>query len=144
MIAVRNLCSRVVWLADGRVIQNSDTAAVVEEYLQQNIRVEELANIPVLIASLPPDPAFRLRDIKVRQNGMMTNVVFNDKPVEIEIQYTVLQRTVGLRVYFDLLDDHDILIRSFHDDDAEAIPIMELGEYVSIATIPANLFSNFA
>ncbi len=65
----------------------------------------------------------------------------NGESIEIGIQYLVLERTVGLRVYFDLLDNYDILIRTFHDDNAETIPTVEPGEYLSIATIPANFLA---
>ncbi|UCG12581.1 MAG: hypothetical protein JSU72_19180, partial [Deltaproteobacteria bacterium] len=60
----------------------------------------------------------------------------------ITVQFSVLERTAGLRVYFDLCDDQgNILIRSFHDDDAEAIPTVEPGDYESFAVIPANLLA---
>jgi lipopolysaccharide transport system ATP-binding protein len=142
MIAVRNLCPRSILLRDGQMFQEGDTSAVTEAYLRQSVRAESAADTATLIDSLPPDPAFRLTNVQVLQNGRAGCTVVNGQPVQIEIQYGVLQRTTGLRVYFDLLDDQStILIRSLHDDDAEAIPTMDPGEYVSTATIPANLLA---
>jgi len=142
MIAVRNLCSRVIWLRDGAISQSGVTSRVVDSYLRDNLRTESIAEIPERIRSLPPDPAFRLNGFDVRQNGRAGNVVVNGQPVEITVQFSVLERTAGLRVYFDLCDDQgNILIRTFHDDDAEAIPIVEPGDYESTAVIPANLLA---
>ncbi len=141
IISIRNLCGRVICLENGNIVQNGDTFAVTEEYLQQSLRAETLADIDTLIQLLPSDPVFRLHEIQICQDGEPCNVVLNSKPVEVGIRYSVLHPTTGLRVYFDLLNDHNILIRTFHDDDAEAIPTMEPGEYYSIATIPANLLA---
>ncbi len=141
IISVRNLCGRVIWLDNGYIFQNGDTLTVTEEYLQQSIQAKSLADVDTLIEALPSDPAFRLHNIEIKQEGESRNVVLNGKPVVIEIRFTVLKQTTGLRVYFDLLDDHDILIRTFHDDDVEAIPTMDSGEYISVATIPANLLA---
>jgi lipopolysaccharide transport system ATP-binding protein len=52
----------------------------------------------------------------------------------------VLERSTGLRVYFDLLDEQGtILVRSFHDELADGVPTTAPGRYTSRAAIPANL-----
>lgn len=142
MTAIRNLCKRTIWLDKGTILQDGSTYAVTEAYLQKSLRAESISDINTLIKLLPPDPAFQLNSVKVCQKGKMTNIVLNGSPVDFEIRYTVLQRTTGLRIYFDLLDeDQNILIRTFQDDDADAIPTTEPGEYISAATIPANTLS---
>jgi lipopolysaccharide transport system ATP-binding protein len=142
MIAVRNMCSRTIWIQGGHLFKSGDTHIVTEDYLKQTLRADCLDDVAALIENLPSDPAFRLHAIAVRQNDCLGNVVLNDQPVEIEIQYCVLQRTTGLRVYLDFLDDEgNIIIRTFHDDDAEAIPTIKSAEYISTATIPANLLA---
>jgi lipopolysaccharide transport system ATP-binding protein len=142
MAAVRNICPRAIWLEGGSVFQSGDTLAVTEAYLRKSLRADSLADVAALINSLPPDSAFRLEAVEVRQNSRPGNVVVNGQPVEIEIRYSVLKRTTGMRVYFDLLDDErNILIRTFHDDDAEAIGTMEPGHYLSTATIPPGLLA---
>ncbi|MCG6944863.1 MAG: polysaccharide ABC transporter ATP-binding protein [Deltaproteobacteria bacterium] len=142
MIAVRNLCSRAIWLQDGFILHSGATSGVVDSYLRENSRTESIDAMATIIRSLPSDPAFRLDSVDIRQDGRPGNVVVNGQPVEVAIQYSVLQRTTGLRVYFDLCDDHgNILIRTFHDDDANAIPTVDPGDYESTAVIPANLLS---
>jgi len=142
MIAVRNLCGRAIWLTDGKIRQSGPTSRVTETYLRESLRADSYEDVPALINRLPEDPAFCLRSVEVRQSGKPGNVVINDKPIDLNIEYAVLQQTTGLRVFFDLLDDEDnILIRSFHDEDAEAIPTMEPGQYISGAAIPPNLLA---
>ncbi|MGB3399452.1 MAG: hypothetical protein WBA34_04685, partial [Candidatus Deferrimicrobiaceae bacterium] len=139
---VRKLCRRVIWLEDGRIRQEGKAVEVADEYLQQNLPAESLADIPARIATMPPDPLFRLKEIGIRQQGRPCNVVLNGLPVEIEIRYRVFERVQGLRVFFDLCDeDGTILIRSFHDDDADTMSDVLPGEYGSTGVIPANLLS---
>jgi len=142
IVAVRNLCGRTIWLNDGQIHEVGETTAVTERYLRKSLRSETVDDISALIAKLPADPAFRLIDVRIYQNGQSGNLVVNGQTIEIEIHYQVLKPTTGLRIYFDLLDEQDILlIRSFHDEDAQAIPTVAAGEYVSLATIPANLLA---
>jgi lipopolysaccharide transport system ATP-binding protein len=142
MTAIRNLCQRVIWLHNGQLIQSGDTFSVTESYLKQSLKADSLADVDILIKSLSPDPAFRLDSIVIRQGGQPCTLVVNGQPIEIEIRYTVLRQTSGLRVYFDLLDDYeDILVRTFHDDDSDTPSFVESGEYISVATIPANLLA---
>ena len=142
MAAVRQLCRRVLWLEDGRIRQEGKAVEVADEYLQESLPAESLADIPARIAAMPPDPLFRLKEIGIRQQGRPCNVVLNGLPVEIEIRYRVFERVQGLRVFFDLCDeDGTILIRSFHDDDADAMSDVPPGEYGSTGVIPADLLS---
>jgi lipopolysaccharide transport system ATP-binding protein len=142
MRAIQQLCQRGVLLNEGRLVADRQSHEVVEQYLQQN-SAGTLTDIPTLIRQLPPDPDFRLHSISIRQNGLLTggNIV-NGKPVEVEINYEVLHKVLGFRVFFDLRDEYDdVLIRSYHDDDTDEIPAMLPGRYVSTAFIPANFLA---
>ena len=142
MRAVQQFCTRVIWLSEGRLIGDGISQSVIEKYLKCALQAEDVSDIPTLIARLPPDPALRLHNITIRQDRECTNRVVNGSPIEIEIHYEVLKETSGLRIFFDLCDREDnILIRSFHDDDADEIPITKPGQYLCCATIPANLLS---
>lgn len=142
MKAIKNLCSRSIWLKDGLLFKQGDVDKISEEYLRETTTVEDLKDIGAVIESLPTDPVVKLNDIRISQNGTLGNTILNGQPTSIKIDYTVFERTQGLRVYFDLIDeDEDILIRSFHDEDAEAIPVTEKGSYTAEAVIPANLLA---
>jgi lipopolysaccharide transport system ATP-binding protein len=142
MISIRNLCHQVIWLQSGEITHRGPAAAVTETYLMQSLHSGDQIDLIQAINSLPDDPSIKLKMIEISQDGRSSNIVVNGKPIELVIRYIVLQRTSGLRVYFDLLDDtQNILVRSFHDDSAEAIPTMEPGEYVSTAIIPADFLA---
>jgi lipopolysaccharide transport system ATP-binding protein len=142
MKAVRQLCPRSIWLAQGRMAADGETDTVVSAYLQGTPRADSLDKLAAVIAALPRDPSFRLLDIAVRQQGNPTTTLANGAPFEIEMVYDVLEYTRGMRVYFDLCDsDHERLIRSFHDDDADAVEVTRPGRYRSVATIPASLLA---
>jgi len=142
MAAIRNICGKAIWLHQGRVHRTGDIISVTDDYLRQSQAAGSTATIEQVIASLPADPVVRLLDVKVSQRGQPGHTVMNGEPVEIAIRYAVLQRTPGLRVYFDLLDDDQSpLIRSFYDEEAGELPNLEPGEYRSTALIPARLLA---
>lgn len=142
MVAIRNLCTRTIWLEEGNIKGTGDPSSITEEYLKQNLRVTNLGDLKEVITNLPKDEAIRISNIVIKQQEEETHLITNDKPVTIKINYTVLKQTKGLRVYFDLLGDYEtILVRSFHDDDKDALPIMLPGEYASKAIIPGNLLA---
>lgn len=139
MGAVRKLCQKGIFLKDGSVFSEGTMGSVVDSYLSKTLQAES-ANIDALLPELLPDPAFKLKKIRLSQGGVkVKRIVENGKPLEIIIEYQILQRTVGLRVFFDILDDQtDLLLRSFHDEDHDNIPTMEAGHYRSIVIIPPD------
>ncbi len=142
MAVVNRVCSKVIWLASGRIREIGPPTDTIAHYLSDTPQHKGISQIRQMIAALPPDPAFRLLDVRIRQGGVETTTVVNGQPTLIEIAYEVFERTRGLRVLFDVCDeDFNILIRSFHDDDADVIPTTEPGRYVSVAEIPPDLLA---
>lgn len=141
MQAVRQLCNRTLLLRSGCKVNEGEPARVIEYYLQDVLKAGDEMSRNDIIKNLPPDPAFRLEGIELRQNGRaVDDLVESGKPLVVEITFQVLEQTRGLRVYFDLCDDRDTLIfRSFHDEESDGVPTMTAGKYVSKALIPANL-----
>ncbi|MDF1579412.1 MAG: ABC transporter ATP-binding protein [Desulfuromonadales bacterium] len=142
MQAIRNLCDGVIWLNDGQVCQIGPTLEVSENYLCQYLHARSLEEVQLAIDALPHDPIFRLEEVAIRQKGSLCTTVLNGHPVDVEIVYSVSQRTSGLRVYFDICDEErNLLIRTFNDDDADSMSTIEPGRYLSKATIPADLLA---
>ena len=141
MAAIRQLCQRTVLLDKGCVLDDGPSQKVTQQYLKQSSETDN--SIDSIIKQFPPDPAFRMEAIRMKQSGELINsTVLNGEDLELEIQYQVLQRTTGLRIFFDLYDREEILLfRSFHDEQADGIPIMEKGYYISKAVIPADLLA---
>lgn len=142
IVAVRDLCKSCVWLQDGRVLTVGSADSVTSDYLRASSSADSQESIDSQIAELPQDPAIRIVGVTVRQDGQPSLRVFNDCPVDIAVTYDVLQPTRGLRVYFDLCSDsEEILVRSFHDEQADAVEVMQPGRHTSTARIPADLLS---
>lgn len=140
--AIRNLCSRVAWLEGGTLRAVGETEPVLGEYMQSTGTTASVDDLPKAIASLPADPDFALRDVRITQAGQVCQTFAADLPVDIEIRYEVKRAAEGLRVFFDLCDEYeDVLIRSFHDERAAEVVTMQPGAYVAHAQIPAHLLA---
>lgn len=140
MQSVRNLCTRAISLESGRLAMDGEPSKVTDAYLHDTIHAENQHDLADIINNLPSDPAFRLKRIEIRQEDRIVGVVTNGSSLEIEVEYSVLKKTTGLRVYFDICDlDGTLLFRSFHDEQAEGIPFTEPGRYMSTASIPPNV-----
>lgn len=85
---------------------------------------------------------FRLKCVELCQRGEPATLFLNGDTIDVEVHYSVLRQTTGFLLFLDLLDeDHNLLVRTFHDDGADAIPTVLPGEYVSKAVFPANLLA---
>jgi lipopolysaccharide transport system ATP-binding protein len=142
MQAIRQLCQRAILLEAGSIIADGAALEVTEQYLQTVPHADSSADIAGIIAQLPPDPSIRFRNISIEQDGLATNQVVTGKPVQISIEYDVLETTHGLRVYFVLTDAADtILFRSFAHSEENELPTMNPGRYISRATLPADFLA---
>jgi lipopolysaccharide transport system ATP-binding protein len=141
MQAINNLCQKAVLLSGGRVKEIGHAANIIQVYLQETYHIQNQNKIQETIKSLPSDPAFRLLNISLSQNNRPIDIISNGIPLEIEIEYEVLEKATGLRVYFDVCDaEGTLLFRSFHDEQADGIPTVAPGHFLSKAIVPQNVF----
>ncbi|MCX6726975.1 MAG: polysaccharide ABC transporter ATP-binding protein, partial [Candidatus Shapirobacteria bacterium] len=143
MQAIRGLCQRAILIEAGTVVADGKSDEVIQCYLQVIPKAKTPELLEMMIRQLPFDPAFRLESVRLLQSGLpVTSSISNGEPLEIEVSYQVLERTIGLRVFFDLYDnENSLLFRSFNDEYAEGAPIVEPGRYVSRAVITADLLA---
>ncbi len=142
MRAVQQLCPRSLWISEGQIALDDRTERVISAYLNHSASPASQASLDSLLRSLPPDPAIRLTEIQVLQDGLPTTTPGNGSPFVVRVVYDVLERTRDLRVFFDLMDsDETILIRSFHDEDQDEVSELRPGSYVSQAIIPGDLLA---
>lgn len=142
MQAVRQLCDRGILLRNGTIAVNGSVEDCISEYMIGDVQSEE-TNLTARINALPEDSAFKLHSIDLIQKGApITHVVENGSDFLVQVEYSVLERTTGLRVYVDLTDDQgNLLFRTFNDEDGDGIPTVAPGRYNAAAVIPANLLS---
>jgi lipopolysaccharide transport system ATP-binding protein len=144
MQAIRQLCHRAVLIKAAELYVDGPATAVIQQYFQDTFVTNTESDPQRVVESLPRDPAFRLKSFGIMQNGrwLERECVLSGLPLEVEMRYQVLEKTVGFRIFFDLNDmEGNRLFRSFHDEDRDGIPTVEPGHYVSRAVIPADLLA---
>ena len=140
MATVRALCTHCLCLHEGRNQYQGDTAEVVGKYLSSQTVASSSCDLEHAIKSLKPDPAFRLLGVKILQDGCFTVDLDANDPIRIDFKFQAIESVPGLRIYFDICDENDdLLIRSFHDEHADGVSVMQPGVYQSTAIIPARL-----
>ncbi len=80
MVAVRNLCSRTIWLQDGCIFQVGETTAVTEDYLRYSLRSETVDDISFYNCRSCRRSSISLDSRGNSQNGQTGNVVVNGQP----------------------------------------------------------------
>jgi hypothetical protein len=84
----------------------------------------------------------RLLSVRTMQQGLETTNVLNGEPLEIEFTFEVFVTTLGLHVYFQLLDlEETIILESMHNGDDAKPPLVESGRYVATAVVPPNFLA---
>src|ERR1035437_3116012 len=86
MTALRSLCTRAVWLNEGKVMEDGPAGAVVDHYLQKNAtsNLESRWDDP---DTAPGDHRARLHLGRVNLKGTDTDQITVETPLEIEFQY---------------------------------------------------------
>lgn len=143
MQVIRQLCRSVLWLDKGCVRELAVSEDAVGHYLAAETKTDSIAELNDHLASIPSDPAFRLNRVDVRQDGVSTTSLLSGKPVEIQLNYEVLQEAYGLHIYFMLCDmDGTLIFESLHNGaSGEHLPLVNRGSYVSTAIIPADFLA---
>ena len=111
MAAVRQLCTRVVWLVGGRVRGDGATVAVTGRYLATGMAGAGHT------ASFTPDPARAVQVLAARvvhQPGLPPGTCDVDRPLEVELDLEVRRSVPRLTGYL-----------SFYRDDAPAVLVAD-------------------
>lgn len=137
--AMQNLCSNFLYLKDGRLADVSKGGEALRTYLSDLMKKGEskYREIPEI-----NDAIFSLKSLKFLQDETnIDSIIESGKELFIEVNYTVFEKTSGLRIYCDLIDEFGGLIfRSFNDGDSLSVPVLESGEYLAYLKIPKNFF----
>ena len=149
MESVRRLCDTAILLENGQLTKHGPSDDVVDTYLNlvdDDVEVGDMAENPGdigrIIARLTNDPAFRLNNLAILQDGQATMQVSSARPINLRIDYEVLEECPGLYVFFRLYSHSGSLVfESLHNGSEADFPIVTPGEYISVAEIPPNFLS---
>ncbi len=139
MAAVSNLCGRGALLDSGRLRFLGNVWECVQTYLASSEPLLSSTNMQV--QRLPDDRHFRLCSVSVFQEGCAGATFLSHLPIQITIEYEILEPVEGLRVGFDLYaQDGTQIFETFDDDDPrKELSVRQMGRYRSVALIPGNL-----
>lgn len=145
MQAVRSLCSEAIWLDHGQIKTVGSSATVIEKYLDAASRNETLGDLNARLATMPPDPAFRMNYVSLEQDGVMAGTVLSGKPLDLVLGYTLFRDTPGFHICIRLFDvEGTMLLETLHNGHSAELPVVEGGDYVSRVSFPAELFAAHA
>jgi lipopolysaccharide transport system ATP-binding protein len=106
MTALRALCSRAIWLHEGRVIEDGPCSDVIDHYLQKNasMNLEKLWDDP---ATAPGDQRARLRRVGVVNQDPRSDQITVHSPLELQFEYWnyVPGATMNVAMYLYTLEE---------------------------------------
>lgn len=144
MIAVQNLCQRVLWINEGRLQQDGRTNEVISNYFSLSYN----ANIQkewTTIESAPGNDFIRIARMQVQPSNRLDNQIISmDMPLEVEIDYWNLQQDANIHVCLHVYNDQQIVAFSTTSIDEERSAIdrkLPKGLYRSVCHIPANFLN---
>ncbi|MCA1556538.1 MAG: ABC transporter ATP-binding protein [Acidobacteria bacterium] len=142
MPAVTRLCRRVILLHEGRIMNEGEPQAMVNDYLSAtwNIAAEREWLTP---EDAPGDDVVRLARVRVLSETNAPATAFDIRsPVRVELTYDVLKAGHMLTPHVELHNEEGAHAFSSHDTSDEwRRTAREVGRYRSIISIPGNLLS---
>jgi lipopolysaccharide transport system ATP-binding protein len=142
MQSIMRMCDRTILLGDGHVLDDGPSARVITTYLGRDLGSmgertwdEEARRPGGAIARLV---AVRVRD----EAGKLADSIDIRRPVQLELEYDVLQDGYLLLPHFNLTNEDNVRIFTTLDVDPEWRGRRRpAGRYVSVATAPGNLLA---
>jgi lipopolysaccharide transport system ATP-binding protein len=142
MQAVRSLCTRVVQLQDGRVVDSGPPARIVDQYLKLQGGTDGVLTWEG--DDRPGDDDVRLAAVRILgADFLSTPVVITSQAFSVQMDIDIERVPTGLTVGFDLsLTDGTVVFRSYQTDSApDRWPALAPGRNRLECGIAANLLN---
>jgi len=143
MSAISRLCNRAILLDEGKIKDDGLPQNIISEYLNSNTKITG-ERLWTNVHSQPGGDVVRLNAIRIRdEEGHVTNMIDIHEPVQIEMEYEVIENGYQLLPNFQFYNEEGIHIFSANDIDLEWRERKRpKGQYVSTVIIPGNLLSD--
>ena len=144
MIAVQNLCDRVIWLQQGRLMHDGPSADVIGRYLATSFvsRVEQTWSDA---AAAPGNEKVRLRRVALRPaDHAQTVAIGTSTPVDVEVEFENLVDGARLHVCLHVLNEQHIIAFTSASNETDAFTRdreLAAGAYRSTCRIPGHLLN---
>ena len=145
MVAVQSLCERVVWLDQGKVMENGTAAAVVSHYLNKSSdsRASDEEVWPN-IAAAPGNDLVRLHALRVKaQRENPSEPLTMKTPLSIEVEYWNLLPGAQLHITLHLYTENGIVAFSTGSaaDPTWQDRRLPTGLFRSVCSVPGDLLN---
>ncbi len=142
MQAVTRLCSRAVWIKDGKIERDGSAQDVVGEYLSSQLETSA-KRVWENLEEAPGNEFVRLRKVSVKNEDGESSSVFDiRRPLSVEITYEVLTDKKAFMPGFEIYNEEGICAFVSNDlDPAWRGKIRRKGSYTSRAEIPGNFLA---
>jgi lipopolysaccharide transport system ATP-binding protein len=145
LVAVQNLCKRVIWLNEGKILEHGPTHAIVNNYLaaaSSSVAMERVWDEP---ATAPGNEKVRIRSVRVRAtDDSGSDVITVQTPFVLEFEYWNLEPEARLNLSLHLYNQQGITVLN-------TVPMNEpewhgrafpVGLFRSACHIPGNLLND--
>jgi lipopolysaccharide transport system ATP-binding protein len=136
MGAITELCEKVIWLEDGRLIRSGEPDEVVSAYLKDNIQSSAIWTNTQLNNK---GQEVHIQSVKIlNKDNLPVSVLSFDAPFQIQIIYDVMRPIRNLSVTLQFVNSHDVLIFESMDTDTGDLKgnKRKVGQYRATCHIP--------
>jgi lipopolysaccharide transport system ATP-binding protein len=145
MVAVQNLCQRVIWLQDGCVMEDGPTNKVLSKYLTASFSAQTEQSWPDPTTA-PGNEKVRLHQVRIRpENGQPGDAISLSTPLVVELEYWNPVPNARLHVCLHVVNEQQIV--AFTTSSNETDPMtqdnpLSAGLYRSVCCIPGNFLNS--
>lgn len=114
MPAITQLCSHVIWLDRGEIVQMGRASDVIKSYLAEGNpqRAERYWDVST---EAPGDDRVRLRSCRILQNMTIASVIDINEPFQIELEFEVLKQAKNLITGISFYNEQGICLSASCD-----------------------------
>lgn len=145
MIAVNSLCKRVIWVKDGEIAEDGQSADVVKRYLTKSVKDRDLCEeLWDSADEAPGNDMVRLRRVSVRHHDgrlfdPMSDPLTMQTSFKVEVEYWNLVPDTQLHITLHLYNAEQIIAFATADINARTMPA---GLIRSVCHVPGDLLNS--
>ena len=145
MVAVQNLCSRVLWLDEGELKYEGETNDVISHYLSVAYQPKTV-QVWQDRETAPGNDRARIHRVSIRPaDGFPADQITMETPLVVEIEYWNLYPSARLHISLHFYNEQQIV--AFTTNSNESDPItreqeLDIGLFRSTCLIPANFLNS--
>jgi lipopolysaccharide transport system ATP-binding protein len=145
LVAVQNLCERVIWLQNGEIQEEGPTSRVISDYLATSYSAHK-EQTWMDVTAAPGNDTVRIHRVSVRPaNGSPSDQITMSSGFVVEVEYWNLVPSARLHVTLHFFTEQQIV--AFTTGSIETDPLtqherLSNGLYRSVCEVPGNFLNS--